>query len=590
MSKKENQPVDKLEIKRHSLAHILAAAVLEIFPEAKFGFGPAIENGFYYDFELPRTLIPEDLPIIQEKMKEIIKRNDSFQKRVISPEEAKENFKKLNQDYKVELVEDLEKEGYKEVTIYKLGNFVDLCSGPHLESAGEINADSFQLTGISGAYWKGDENNPMLQRIYGIAFNDKKSLKKHLHQVEEAKKRDHRKIGKEMDLFVFSELVGSGLPLFTPKGAIIKEELQKYIESICRRYGFEKVITPHLAGIKLFETSGHADKFSEELFRVTSKHKQNYALKPVQCPHQTQIYASKARSYRDLPIRYMESEKQYRAEKPGEIGGLNRVIAITVEDGHSFCTINQVKQEIKNLVDNIKEFYSTFGLWGNQKVFLSVRDYQNPEKYIGNKKDWDKCEEMLQEISEELNLNAQKQEGEAALYGPKLDFMFKDALGKEIQIPTIQLDFATPKRFNLTYVDKSGQKVNPVMIHRAILGSYERFMALLIEHYAGKFPTWIAPVQASVLPVSDKFNQYAQKVKQQLFKKGIRTEIDTSGESLGKKIAEATKQKTPYLLVVGEKEKESNSVAVRHRERKKQEVMKVKDFLKKIEKEIEGKK
>ncbi|MFO7807662.1 MAG: threonine--tRNA ligase [Candidatus Moraniibacteriota bacterium] len=585
MSKGEKR-VDKLEIKRHSLAHILAAAVLEMFPEAKFGFGPSVKNGFYYDFELPRTLIPEDLPIIEEKMKEIIKKNDSFEKKTISIEEASRHFKKLNQNYKLELLEDLKKEGHKNATVYKLGSFVDLCSGPHLESTGEINADSFKLTKISGAYWKGDENNIMLQRIYGVAFNDKKSLKKYLKEMEEAAKRDHRKIGKEMDLFVFSDLVGSGLPLFTPKGTMIKEELQKYIESICRRHGFEKVSTPHLANIKLFEISGHADKFSEELFQVTSKHKQNYAMKPVQCPHQTQIYASRARSYRDLPIRYMESEKQYRAEKPGEIGGLNRVIAITVEDGHSFCAIDQVKQEIKNLVDNIKEFYGTFGLWGNQKVSLSVRDYQNQDKYIGNEKDWDKCEEMLKEISDELGLEAEKQEGEAALYGPKLDFMFKDALGKEVQIPTIQLDFATPKRFGLTYIDKKGEKINPVMIHRAILGSYERFMALLIEHYAGKFPVWIAPVQATILPVSEKFNEYAEKIKQQLKEQDIRVELDLSDESLGKKIAGATSQKAPYMLVVGEKEKESDSVAIRHREGKKQEVMKVDEFLKMIKDEI----
>jgi threonyl-tRNA synthetase len=587
---KEEKRVDKLEIKRHSLSHILAAAVLEMFPEAKFGFGPAVENGFYYDFELPRTLIPEDLPIIEEKMREIIKKNNAFEKKNIPIEEAKSHFQQLRQTYKLELLDDLKKEGYKNATIYKIGSFVDLCSGPHLESAGEINADSFKLTKLSGAYWKGDENNIMLQRIYGVAFNDKKSLKKYLKKIEEAAKRDHRKIGKEMDLFVFSDLVGSGLPLFTPKGTIIKEELQKYIESICRRYDFEKVITPHLANIKLFKTSGHADKFSDELFHVTSKNKQNFVIKPVQCPHQTQIYASRLRSYKDLPIRYMESEKQYRAEKPGEIGGLNRVIAITVEDGHSFCALDQVKQEIKNLVDNVKEFYGTFGLWGNQKVSLSVRDYQNPNKYIGDKKDWDKCENMLKEISDELGLNAEKQEGEAALYGPKIDFMFKDALGKEIQIPTIQLDFATPKRFGLTYIDKKGEKVNPVMIHRAILGSYERFMALLIEHYAGKFPVWIAPVQATILPVSEKFNEYAEKVKQQLKEQDIRVELDLSDESLSKKIAGATSQKVPYMLIVGEKEEEGDLVAVRHREGKKQEVMKVEEFLEKLLEEIKKKK
>lgn len=595
--KDQEKKQKKQEILRHSTAHILAGAVLEMFPEAKFGMGPATEEGFFYDFELPRTLIPEDLEILEEKVKSLIKANLPFEKKQISIKEAVEHFEKAQQNYKVEILKDLEAQKEKEVMIYKIGNFIDLCKGPHLESTGEINSQGLKLTKVSGAYWKGDENREMLQRISGVIFTDRKELKKYLLQVEEAKKRDHRKLGKELDLFCFSDLVGPGLPMFTPKGTIIIEELKKEIENICRKYGFQKVITPHLTKIDLYKISGHADKFADELFHVTSKSKHDLVMKPVQCPHQTQIFASRNRSYRDLPIRYMESEKQYRAEKQGEISGLSRVIAITVEDGHSFCRIDQVKQELKNMVEIIKNFYSSLGLWGNHWVSLSVRDYAHPEKYIGSPEDWDECEKMLEEISNEMGLEAKRCEGEAALYGPKLDFMFRDALGKEIQIPTVQLDFATPKKFELVYINEKGEKINPVMVHRAILGSYERFLVLLIEHFAGAFPVWLSPVQVSILPVSEKFNDYAQEVSEKLRASDVRVEIINSDESLGKKIAETTKQKVPYILVVGEKESESNTVAIRERNdgnnpadakaiAGKQDVMKVDEFLEKILKEI----
>ena len=351
--------------------------------------------------------------------------------------------------------------------------------------------------------------------------------------------------------------------MFTPKGTIIKEELQKRVETICRQYGFQKVITPHLAKIDLYKISGHADKFGDELLKVSSDRYQNLVLKPVQCPHQTQIYASRPRSYRDLPIRYMESEKQYRAEKAGELGGLNRVIAITVEDGHAFCTVDQVKQEAKNMVEIIKNFYTDLGMWGNHWVSLSVRDYAHPEKYIGDMKDWDICEQMLQEISDEMDLKAEKREGEAALYGPKLDFMFKDAMGREIQIPTVQLDFATPKRFSLVYSNEKGEEVSPVMVHRAILGSYERFMALLIEHFGGAFPLWLAPIQVIILPIADRHMEYAQKINAQLLENNIRSEVDKRSETIGKKIRESEMQKIPYMLIVGDKEIEAGKVAVR---------------------------
>ena len=580
---------NKMMVQRHSLANILAAAVYEMFPDAKFGMGPAVENGFYYDFDLPRTLIPEDLEILEDKMRKIIKANYQFKMASIPADEATRDFSKAKQPYKVELIKGIQKEGRKKslrVTCYALRDFVDLCSGPHIDSTGEINSKAFRLTKISGAYWKGDEKNKMLQRIYGVAFATEKELKNYLAMMEEAEKRDHRKLGKELDLFCFSGLVGPGLPLFTPKGTIIIDELQKHVEAVCRMHGFQKVSAPSLAKINLFEKSGHKQKFGDELFHVKSHHKQDYVLKPVQCPHHTQIYASKIRSYRDLPIRYMESNKQFRDEKPGEISGLSRVIAITVEDGHSFCRIDQVKEELKIMVRIIRDFYKALGLWGKHRVSLSVRNKKHPEKYIGDEKDWNTCEKMLREVSDEMKLDAKKQEGEAALYGPKLDFMFRDALGKEIQIPTVQLDFATPKRFELTFIDKDGKEKNPVMVHRAILGSYERFLVLLIEHFAGAFPLWLSPVQVEVIPVSDKFKKYGQEINSALLSAGIRSIIRESSESLGKRIHTAQNEKINYMLIVGEKETKSKTVAVRDREKADLGAMKVEKFLEKITREI----
>ncbi len=586
---KADQKARQLEILRHSTAHVLAAAVLEMFPEAKFAIGPAIENGFYYDFELPRTLIPEDLPLLEEKMKALIQTNHSFEKKMVPIAEAKKDFEKLGQKYKVELLKELEKEGEKQVMLYKTGSFVDLCKGPHQESTGEIKADAFKLTSISGAYWHGDEKREQLQRIYGVAFQSKKELKQYLAMMEEAEKRDHRKLGKELDLFCFSALVGPGLPLFTPKGVILREELQKHIEKVCRRYGFEKVSAPSLARPKMYEISGHAMKFGDENFKVTSPKGHEFAMKPVQCPHHTQIYASKKRSYRDLPIRYMESDKQYRAEKPGEIGGLNRVYAITVEDGHIFCRIEQIKDEIKNLVKIAKEFYQVLNLWDKKWVRLSIRDPKELDKYIGNEKDWKECERMLSEISDEMDLKAKTGEGEAAVYGPKLDFISKDAMGRDVQIATIQLDFASPKRFKLSYTDQKGEELPPVMIHRAILGSYERFLALIIEHYAGNFPLWLAPLQVAILPVSEKFDDYAKDLFRQLKAEDLRVELHNQDESLGKRIALAKQQKIPYLLVVGEKEVGDKAVSVNQRGTKKQEALKFSEFLGRIKQEITDK-
>ena len=444
-----------------------------------------------------------------------------------------------------------------------------------------------KLIRISGVYLDGNSNNKMITRISGKGFNNKDELKKYNDFLQEAKERDHRKIGQDLDLFCFSDYAGPGLPLYTPRGTIIKDELQKEIERVCKKYGFQKVSCPALADISLFETSGHAAKFNDELFRVSSPKGHEFVLKPVQCPHHTQIYASKIRSYKDLPIRYMESDKQYRAELQGAVSGLSRVYAITVEDGHSFCRIDQVKEEVKNMCNLIKEFYTRMGLWKNNWISLSVRDYNHPENYIGNKEDWDVCEQMLQEVSDELDLNAKRCEGEAALYGPKLDFMFEDALGREIQIPTVQLDFSTPKRFNLSYINENGEKVPPVMVHRAVLGSYERFLVLLLEQTKGVLPLWLSPVQVNIIPVNMNYhNDYCKKLKEKLLEEDIRVEYDDSEESMNKKIRQSNIMKNPYTIIIGDKERDNNLISYRKYGNEETISINIEEFINKIKEEI----
>ena len=444
-----------------------------------------------------------------------------------------------------------------------------------------------KLIRISGVYYQGDSKNEMIQRIVGKSFENENQLKEFEKYINDAKLNDHRKIGKDLDLFCFSDYVGPGLPLYTPRGTIIKDELQREIEKLCRKYGFQKVSCPSLANISLFETSGHAKKFSDELFRVRSKKGHDFALKPVQCPHHTQIYASRIRSYRDLPIRYMESDKQYRAEHQGAVGGLSRVYAITCEDGHVFCTKDQVKDEIISIVKLIKEFYSNMGLYNSFWVSLSVRDYNHQEKYIGDIEDWNICEQILKEISDELNLNAQKCEGEAALYGPKLDFMFKDALGREIQIPTVQLDFATPKRFGLFYIDEHGEKKTPVMVHRAILGSYERFIVLLLEQYKGILPIWLSPVQVNILPINIKYHDdYCKKLKEILENEEIRVEYDNSKENFSKKIKKSNMMKNPITVIIGDNEIKNDLVSYKKMGEEETKVLDLNHFVEYIKSEI----
>jgi len=575
---KENQ----LEIMRHSCSHLLAMAVLKLFPKTKLGIGPAIENGFYYDFEFTKPIEEKDLAKISTKMKEIAKKKFPFIKKEVTIEEAKKIFK--NQPYKLELIEDLAKERKKKVSLYKTGDFVDLCSGPHIKDTSGIGP--FKLLSIAGAYWRGSEKNKMLTRIYGTCFQTAKELEKYLWQIEEAKKRDHRKIGKELDLFTFSELVGPGLPLYTEKGTIIINELYNALLEISKKYGVKEVKIPHLAKIDLYKISGHAEKFKDELFRVKTHYNIEFILKPVNCPHHTQIYASRPRSYRDLPIRYIESTVQHRDEKPGEIGGLTRTRSFMVDDGHTFCTVDQIKEEAKNTCKIIEEFYKGVGLWDNQWISLSVSNPKTPEKYIGEEKDWKKAEKMIQEISKELNLKGKIMVGEAALYGPKIDYMSKDPFGNDIQLATVQIDFAMPKRFGLTYTDKDGKEKTPVMLHRAILGSYERFIAFLLEHSDGALPVWLSPVQTLVIPITEKQNDYGQKIVDQLLEKNIRAELDNRGETMSAKIRDAELQKIPYILVVGDKEIKAKAINVRRRGEKVLGSMKLDKFLKLIQEDI----
>lgn len=567
---------------RHSLAHVMAAVVQKLHPEAKFGVGPVIENGFYYDIAVEQPFTPEELKKIQKEMKKLIGKRAEFAREEWPIDDAIKYFKAQKQDFKVELLNDLKTKGstavsdagdsdlvdinadkVTTVSVYKTGDFTDLCRGPHVVNTSEIPIDGFKLTKVSGAYWRGNEKNPQLQRIYGVAFESKAELEEYQQMLVEAEKRDHRKLGKQLDLFTFSDLVGSGFPLYTPRGTVLIEELKALLKEMSSKYDMQQVSIPHVAKIELYQTSGHAEKFADELFHVKSHYNQDFVLKPVNCPHHTQIYASQPRSYRDLPIRYVEQTMQYRDEKPGEIGGLQRTRGFTVDDGHTFCTVEQIRGEAEMIVDIIESFYSSLGLWGQHWVSLSLRDPSTPDKYIGDDQDWEQSEKMLTELAKTKGLDAKPMEGEAALYGPKLDFMFKDALGRETQLATIQLDFATPKRFKLAYTDSEGNEQHPVMIHRAIFGSFERFIMILIEHFAGAFPLWLAPEQVRVIPVADRFAEYGQTVLNKLKASGLRAKMDDASDSLGKRIRNAEIMKVPYVLVVGEKEVDSNTVAVR---------------------------
>ncbi|MFA5961727.1 MAG: threonine--tRNA ligase [Parcubacteria group bacterium] len=577
------QKNEKIEILRHSTSHVLAAAVLEMFPEAKFAIGPAIENGFYYDFDLPRTLIPEDLEILEEKMRAIIKANHPFERAEISIAEARADFEKLGQFYKVELINDLAKAGNENVSVYKSGPFVDLCSGPHLDSTGEIPADGFKLTKISGAYWRGDEKNKQLQRIYGVAFSNKSELKDYLHMIEEAEKRNHVKLGKELRLFS-THPEGPGFPFIHPKGMLIWNELIGYWKEEHTKEGYQEISTPIILNKALWEKSGHWDHYKDNMY-FTKIDDADYAVKPMNCPGGILVYKSDLHSYKEFPLKLAEIGLVHRHELSGTLNGLFRVRMFRQDDAHIYCMENQIKDEIKKLIGLIDRIYGTFGL--SYHMELSTR----PENSTGTDEMWKTAENSLKEALAEIKADYKLNPGDGAFYGPKIDFHIKDAIGRTWQCGTIQLDFSMPERFELTYIGEDGKEHRPVMLHRVIYGAVERFMGILIEHYAGAFPTWLSPVQVMIIPISEKFNDYAKSIGTQFIASNVRASIDDSNESLGKRIRLAEKQKIPYILVVGEKEMTDGSVAVRKRgEEKKQEILKVDEFLENVKKEIEEKK
>ena len=542
---------NKLDSQRHSLAHLLAAAVMEIWPDTLRTIGPAIDNGFYYDFEFSSPISDKDLPKIEKKMKEILKNWTEFKGEEKTEAEAKEHNK--DNPYKLELIEEIAGKGEK-ITFYKSEDFLDLCRGGHVENPSkDIKPDAFKLDRVAGAYWRGDEKNKMLTRIYGLAFETKAELNAHLEQREEAIKRDHRKIAREQDLLVFSDLVGSGMPLYTPKGAIVRNSIISFSRELNKEIGYGEVHTPNFNKAELFKISGHYDKYKEDMLTVHSQYsEEDFFLKPMNCPQHTQIYASRPRSYRDLPIRYSDFANLYRDERPGELSGLTRLRCFCQDDGHSFCREDQIKSEFESVLRVVKKALLTYGV--NYKIRLSLWDSEKPEKYLGSPEVWERSQEILESILDENKIEYEKGVGEAAIYGPKMDIIMKDSLGREWQISTIQLDFIMPQRFKLSYTDSDGKEKTPVMIHRAIVGSPERFMGILIEHYAGAFPLWLAPVQVKVIPVRINHNEYARKVFEALKENGIRAEIDENDENLGSKVRDAKNNKIPYWLVIGDKE------------------------------------
>lgn len=580
---KDNNNSEKVSNIRHSLAHLLAIAVLEKDPGAKLGIGPVIDNGFYYDFQFSEGFTP-DLKDIQKAMKKLIGHGLTFERSEVSQADATKKF--ADQPYKLDLINELNKDGAT-LTFYTTGDFTDLCKGGHVETTKEINTDAFVLSHTAGAYWRGDEKNQMLTRIYGLAFETPEELDAYQKQQEEAKKRDHRILGAQLKLFTVSPLIGAGLPLLQPKGMLIRKQIEDFLWSLHEKKGYSRVWTPHIAKEDLYVTSGHAAKFGDELFRVQGK-EDKFIMKPMNCPHHMQIFADNQFSYRDMPVRYFEPATVYRDEKSGQLGGLLRVRAITQDDGHLFCTKEQIEAEVSTIVSVIKEFYTIFGMMEGYWVSLSVRG-DDKSKYLGGDDVWELAESSLEKAAKANELNYKRVEGEAAFYGPKLDFMFKDAIGRQWQLATIQCDFNLPERFDLSFTNTKGEKERPVVIHRAISGSLERFMGVMIEHFAGNFPLWLSPVQVKVLPVGEKYAEYAAKVRTELALAGIRVELDDSSDSLGKKIRTAKVEKTPHILVLGEKELESNTVTAERRDGGHLDVIPLAQFIETAKSEIDSK-
>ena len=593
MSSTESFETERVDRMRHTLSHVMATALTEMYPGIQFGVGPAIKDGFYYDVDLSRVktkndeivkISDADLPKIEKKMRGVIARGFEMQYSEKSHSEALDWAKQNGQDYKTELINELPED--EVISFYQLGDFTDLCKGPHIENAKEVGA--FKLMRVAGAYWRGDENKPMLTRIYGVAFETEDELKEYLERIEEAKARDHRKLGKELDLFCFSDLVGAGLPLFSPRGTVLREMMSGYSLSLRGASGFEKVWTPNITKMDLYKTSGHYAKFGDELFIVHSQvNGENFALKPMNCPHHAQIFASRPRTYKEMPVRYMEATTDYRDEKSGELGGLSRVRSLTQDDSHVFCRKSQIEDEIKNLIRIVRELYATVGM-GKLRARLSYRS--DEDKYLGDMSLWEMAQAQIKSAAIDNGLDFFEAEGEAAFYGPKIDFMAEDAIGREHQVATVQLDFVQPERFDLNFVNEKGEKERPVMVHHATLGSIERFLSVFIEHTAGWFPFWCAPEQVRIVTVNDGVLDYVSEIedilKQIVLDKPLkynelRFTTDKTDDSLGKKIRRATSMKIPVILVVGPKDMEARTVSVRLKDEEKTVDLKnLGDFLK----------
>ncbi len=574
------------EVYWHSTSHLMAHAIQDIYPEAKFGVGPAIESGFYYDIDITNRLSEEELKKIEDKMIELSKTNNPFERVDLSKNEAIDFFHKKGDNYKIEILSEIDEKS-EDISIYNEGDFTDLCRGPHLPSTGKIKY--VKLLNISGSYWRGDEHNKQLQRIYGISFPKKKMLDDYLTLLEEAKKRDHRKLGKELELFFFSPNVGAGLPIWLPKGTILRETLERFLRDEQMKRNYLPVITPHIGNINLYKTSGHYPYYSDSQFPPLkfADSEEEYLLKPMNCPHHFQIYASKPRSYRDLPIRYAEFGTVYRYEQSGELNGLTRVRSFAVDDSHMFVRQDQLKDELCNVIDLIQYVFKIMG-FADFTTQLSFRD-DNKEKYGGDISLWEKAQQEIKEAADIMKLTYNIEEGEAAFYGPKIDFMVKDALGRKWQLGTVQIDYVMPERFNLEYIGSDGQKHRPVVIHRAPFGSLERFIGVLIEHFAGEFPLWLAPIQVAVIPVSQNYFEYSKKIYEQLKEKNIRVELDERNEKVGYKIRDWETQKIPYMLILGEKEQTAENISVRQHKKGDLGSLSLSEFIDNIETEIKNK-
>ena len=595
---------ENLEKKRHSLSHILAASIKELYPEAKFAIGPVVENGFYYDIDFGEVKVSEDdLKTIEKKMKHLLKTNLKMERSEIEIDKAIEKEEKNGQIYKVELLKDLKEEGEKIVSYYEIYNFSDLCRGPHIVETKEIEPGSFTLNKIAGAYFRGDEKNKMLTRIYGLAFDTKKELDDYKIFLKEAEKRDHRKIGKEQELFIIDPMVGLGLAMWQPKGALLWRIMEEFWYKEHLRGGYDLVRTPHIGSRKLWETSGHWGFYADSMYPTIevgqsleeaqkgekTEAKEEYLLKPMNCPFHVMLYNAKPRSYRDLPMRWAESGTVYRYEKHGELSGLTRVRGFTQDDAHIFCTRDMVKDELKRVARFIAFIFKSFG-FEEYKVYLSLRDPKNKKKYAGNDEGWDFTQKVLKEVANEEDLDYTEEEGEAAFYGPKLDYKIKDVLGREWQCATLQFDFNLPERFEMDFINDKGEKERPYMLHRALFGSFERFIGVLIEHYAGAFPVWLSPTQVKIISVGEGHREFCQKLTDDFRQRDIRVELDDNDETVSSKIKKATNEKVPYMLVVGDKEMGSSKLSVRDRGQREAREIEKEDFFAEIKKRVEEKK